>query len=516
MSPRAKAYLPLLGAVLAILSTTALAQAIAPSVGGGFPHTGAADIYSGALNLYSTSTAAKVCVQRTEDVDGSASPKFCMGSIISGGVALPMLMWHFSDGATTERPVFIVESSGTVASVSDGTRRSHYEAFLEDGDADPLFRLSSSPYMTLELGPGGCEVEAGDLSRASNVATAVCATPHGLGVGSTFHLTHSEANFPAVTATTLTVSTVPDAYTVTYANSGSDATSTLSHFISGTTDVHLQRTGAFTLKLAIGGGTKILYYSDNAEWQSGYDLKVLGAGANPLLWASSGYGRVGIGAASPSAKLHVHGSAAAEVTAIIQAPGSASGNVLELRNNAGGVLAYTDPNGYSYSGKYLSYYSNVTPIAGATGRDVYYNGDLRRGCFAVAVSYLGWARPAALTEDLTILTVPAKTRVVSVVVDTPYVYWAIGAASLTLRLGVTTGGQEYVLSHDVFTTAVTKGLADADLGTSINRANAVQGGHLPSWTTTTAVTARLTSDVNLSGLAAGQSYYYICVERLDI
>lgn len=502
--------------MIAALLALTLAQAIAPSSGGGFPHTGEATVYSGALNLYSASTTAKVCVKRTETVDGSVSPQFCMGSIVSGGVNLPMLMWHFSDGATTSRPVFIVESSGTVASVSDGTRRSHYEAFLEDGDADPLFRLSSSPYMTLELGPGGCIVEAGSLTRAANVSTAVCATPHGLGVGSTFHLTHSEALFPAVTATTLTVSTVPDAYTITYANAGTNGTSTIDHHISGTTDVHLQRTGAFTLKLAIGGGTKILYYSDNAEFQSGYDLKVLGAGANPLLWASSGYGRVGIGASTPSAKLHVHGSAAAEVTAIIQAPASASGNVLELRNNAGGTLAYTDPNGYSYSGKYLSYYSNVTPIAGATGRDVYYNGDLRRGCYAVAVSYLGWTRPAALTEDLTILTVPAKTRVVSVVVDTPYVYWASGAASITLRLGITAGGQEYIVAHDVLTSAVTKGLVDADLGTSINRANAVQGGHLPSWTTTTAVTARLTSDVNLSGLAAGQTYYYICVERLDI
>jgi hypothetical protein len=40
------------------------------------------------------------------------------------------------------------------------------------------------------------------------------------------------------------------------------------------------------------------------------------------------------------------------------------------------------------------------------------------------------------------------------------------------------GGQKYILDHDVKTAAVTKGLVEADLGTSINRANAVQGAHI--------------------------------------
>lgn len=149
--------------------------------------------------------------------------------------------------------------------------------------------------------------------------------------------------------------------------------------------------------------------------------------------------------------------------------------------------------------------------ASGTGITVDYHGDLKRGFYKVTLAHTAWSA-AALTEDKTIFAVPAKARVVSVITDTTVAFALTGSTSASLRLGKTTGGQEYILDHDVRTATVTKGLVDGDLGTSINRANAVQGGDIPSWTASTNITARLTSDVNISNITAGTTVYYITVE----
>jgi hypothetical protein len=149
--------------------------------------------------------------------------------------------------------------------------------------------------------------------------------------------------------------------------------------------------------------------------------------------------------------------------------------------------------------------------ASGTGVTVDYHGDLKRGFYKVTVAHTAWSA-AALTEDKTVFTIPAKARVVSVITDTTVAFALTGSTSASLRLGKTTGGQEYILDHDVRTGVVTKGLVDGDLGTSINRANAVQGGDIPSWTASTNISARLTSDVNISNITAGTTVYYITVE----
>jgi hypothetical protein len=328
-------------------------------------------------------------------------------------------------------------------------------------------------------------------------------------------MSHSEALFPAFTASTKTVASVVSPTVFTYADTGTDGSSTISHYITGTTDIHFKRSAALNAALAIGGGTKTTWYPDSFVTESGIDLKALGAATDPLFWASSGYARVGISVPTPSAKLHVKGTAAAETVSIVQGATSQSGYLQEWQNSSGTALAYLNSSGIARFPEISSSLTSVSPISASTGRDVYYNGDVRRGYYKVAVSDAGWTKPAATTEDLTILTLPAKARVTSVIADTLYSYYIDGASTVNLRVGVTTGGQEWILDHDVSTSAVTKGLADADLGTSINRANAVQGGHIPNWTTTTAVKARLTSSsANLTGLVAGQTFYYITVEFL--
>lgn len=89
-----------------------------------------------------------------------ANPIWTLGRLVEGGVVnKSVFRFVFSSDSSAERSVFEVEDTGTVASVSDGTRRSHFEAFLNNGDTEPIFRLSSSvggnSQMGLQFGPGG-------------------------------------------------------------------------------------------------------------------------------------------------------------------------------------------------------------------------------------------------------------------------------------------------------------------------------------------------------------------------
>ena len=86
---------------------------------------------------------------------GHDNPIFVLGRIIDGGLGYPEYRLLYSDDATSERPVFIMGSEGTISAVNDGTRRSQYEGYIQNLDVYPTFRLTSSPDMTLEFGPGG-------------------------------------------------------------------------------------------------------------------------------------------------------------------------------------------------------------------------------------------------------------------------------------------------------------------------------------------------------------------------
>lgn len=144
-----------------------------------------------------------------------------------------------------------------------------------------------------------------------------------------------------------------------------------------------------------------------------------------------------------------------------------------------------------------------------TGLTVNDAGSIRVLNYTVTLTFAGLAA-AALTADHVIATLPAKTKLIGIYADTTTKYVGGAVAAALLRVGKTTGGQEYVLDHDVFTAAVTKGLSDADLGTSINRANAVQGGDLPSWTATTDISVRITTvGANTDQLTQGSTTYYL-------
>lgn len=139
-------------------------------------------------------------------------------------------------------------------------------------------------------------------------------------------------------------------------------------------------------------------------------------------------------------------------------------------------------------------------------------GQVNRLVYEVVRTYLNFAGGG--TVDSALCTLPAKTRVLSVIADTTILYTGGSASAVSLLAGAAGGGQHLIAVHDVKTAAVTKGLADADLGTGMTRAAAIQGGWMPSWTGTTVINARIsvTGDT-ASNLTQGSTTFYIVTER---
>ena len=148
-----------------------------------------------------------------------------------------------------------------------------------------------------------------------------------------------------------------------------------------------------------------------------------------------------------------------------------------------------------------------------TGLTVNDAGSLNRQVYKVTVTYAAFAA-AALTGDKTIATLPAKTKIVGFYADTTTKFTGGSVSAASLTVGKSAGGVEYIATHDVFTAAIVRGLADADMGTELTRAAAIQGGALVNWTAATDVSARLTTvTANTNALTAGSVTFYIVTER---
>lgn len=114
---------------------------------------------------------------------------------------------------------------------------------------------------------------------------------------------------------------------------------------------------------------------------------------------------------------------------------------------------------------------------------------------------------AATTQDVTVWTVPAKTRMINLIVDGTAAFddGAGPISALTITCGKTAGGNEYLLSGSLFTVN-TLGDATGEVGASLTS----YFGDIPSWSGTTAVTCRFTSTGgNLSTLTTGSATFYL-------
>jgi hypothetical protein len=151
----------------------------------------------------------------------------------------------------------------------------------------------------------------------------------------------------------------------------------------------------------------------------------------------------------------------------------------------------------------------ATIVSGVTIQE-YGKGDQQQ-LYKVTVTYPGWVSSAAsLTGDRTIATIPAKTKVIGFYADTTTKYVGGGTNAAAITCGISAGGTEILATHDVFTNPITRGLADADMGTALVRAAAIQGGYMPSWTAATPISCRMT---HTDDLTQGSTTFYIVVER---
>lgn len=126
----------------------------------------------------------------------------------------------------------------------------------------------------------------------------------------------------------------------------------------------------------------------------------------------------------------------------------------------------------------------------------------------------------ATTQDITIATVPKKFKVVGLVADVTVAFVCAAVcttSTLSMTAGKTAGGSEYLASFDLDAAIATFGLTSAQGGTVFvtGAGVPVQGGDIPSWTTTTTIQARFTSGTGnigngtVTNLNAGSVTFYL-------
>lgn len=111
---------------------------------------------------------------------------------------------------------------------------------------------------------------------------------------------------------------------------------------------------------------------------------------------------------------------------------------------------------------------------------------------------------AALTADCTIATLPAGMKLTAVYADITVGFTCSGTCTGTkvFQCGTAVNGtQVFAASLNVAVTGQF-GLADADLGSGMTRAAAIQGGLIGSWSATTPVSCRFTSGTGNWGSGA--------------
>lgn len=111
---------------------------------------------------------------------------------------------------------------------------------------------------------------------------------------------------------------------------------------------------------------------------------------------------------------------------------------------------------------------------------------------------------AALTADCTIATLPAGMQLLGVWADVTAGFTCSGTCSGTkvVQCGTAAGGTQILAASLDVTATGQFGLADANLGSGMTRAAAIQGGLIGSWSTTTPISCRFTSGTGNWGNAA--------------
>jgi hypothetical protein len=150
-------------------------------------------------------------------------------------------------------------------------------------------------------------------------------------------------------------------------------------------------------------------------------------------------------------------------------------------------------------------------------------GHLKSGTIMLGFGYTAWTA-AALTETINALTLPKGTRIKSMYLYIPTAFDRAGAPTITIKVGSSSGGAEFLASATVSSGApVFKGNAAAHLGANLDQTGAggyQQGGYVESFTATSSVYVTLTSSAGNLGtgsatsLTAGVGFIIIEAEML--
>jgi hypothetical protein len=144
------------------------------------------------------------------------------------------------------------------------------------------------------------------------------------------------------------------------------------------------------------------------------------------------------------------------------------------------------------------------------------NGGLMRQVYAVKIPKESW-RTAGTTQQVRIGSTPVRARIVGCFCDTTVAFAGL-AGTIQLSVGSAAGTPaDMIAAHDVKSGVVTKGLADADLGSLLARATAVQGGG-GNWSAGNDIYAQLISGTGnlgngtVTNLTNGEVKIYVVME----
>lgn len=191
------------------------------------------------------------------------------------------------------------------------------------------------------------------------------------------------------------------------------------------------------------------------------------------------------------------------------------GNRWHIDGTAGHFLADTDAAldiGATGANRPRSLYLAAPAVTVGTDVTVVDSGDHTRQRYSAtitpatanAANCFASFKAAALTADCNIATLPAGMRLVSITADVTAGFTCSGTCSGTkvVQCGSSAGAVDILAAGFTVAATGTAGLTDAQLGSAMVRAAAIQGGFLPSWSATTPVSCRFTSGTGNWGNAA--------------
>ena len=157
-------------------------------------------------------------------------------------------------------------------------------------------------------------------------------------------------------------------------------------------------------------------------------------------------------------------------------------------------------------------------VGSGTGVTVDVTAKVQRVVYKLSVIQSHWVA-AAVTQDFTIATLPAKTRITDVTAEITQQFACTAtctSATLSMVVGKGAGGSEYLDSFDIDAATAVFGDVDSERGASLD---GVVNGEI-TWGAAQAVVARLTSgtgnlgNATVTNLSGGDVTFYITTELM--